>query len=60
MRVLNKYRLELHWEKVNFLADDEVEFIGAYFCGPVLKNAEKIQAALQQGPTKEYDQVVPL
>lgn len=38
-----RYRLELHWEKVKYKQDDICELIGAYFSGPVLSNAEKIQ-----------------
>lgn len=41
MKVLPKYRLELHWEDVEY--QDEVAVLkGAYFCGPVLKHAAQI------------------
>ena len=42
MRVINKYRLELHWNKVGY--DEEMALLkGAYFTGPVLKEAAQIQ-----------------
>lgn len=42
MRILNKYRLELHWDKVEY-PDEELAILkGAYFSGPVLKDAAKI------------------
>jgi len=37
-----KYRLELHWEKAIFNKDNVCDLKGAYFSGPVLHNAEKI------------------
>jgi len=37
-----RYRLELHWEKVKYIRDDICELIGALFSGPALLNAEKI------------------
>ncbi|MCK5016493.1 MAG: hypothetical protein KAS32_05405 [Candidatus Peribacteraceae bacterium] len=45
MRVSDFYRLELHWESVDKNKDDSCNLIGAYFSGPVLKHAEKIQPA---------------
>lgn len=42
MKVLNKYRLELHWDRVDYKEDVAVLF-GAYFCGPVLKDTAKLQ-----------------
>jgi len=37
-----RYKLELHWEKVKYEQDGMCKLIGAYFSGPVLSNAEKI------------------
>ena len=42
MRILNKYRLELHWDRVEYLDDQTSKLEGAYFSGPVLKQAAKI------------------
>lgn len=42
MRVFNKYRLELHWDSVEYSDDQTAVLKGAYFAGPVLKNAAKI------------------
>ena len=42
MRVLNKYRLELHWDTAEYPEDDIAVFKGAYFSGPVLTDAAKI------------------
>lgn len=36
-----KYKLQLHWEKVKY-EQGVCKLIGAYFCGPALLNAEKI------------------
>lgn len=42
MKVLSKYRLELHWDEVIYKED--VAFLkGAYFTGPVLKDAAKLE-----------------
>ncbi len=38
----NKYRLELHWEKVLFEITGRAKLIKAYFCGPALSIADKI------------------
>ena len=43
MAVLDKYRLELHWESVSYNRDDVAVLKGAYFSGPVLKDAEELQ-----------------
>lgn len=43
MRVLTKYRLELHWDTVEYPTDDVAVLKGAYFTGPVLKEAAQIQ-----------------
>lgn len=42
MRVLNKYRLELHWDSVEYNRDDVAVLKGAYFEGPVLKEAAQL------------------
>lgn len=43
MQVLPKYRLELRWESVSCSKGDVAILKGAYFSGPVLKDAEKLQ-----------------
>lgn len=40
-----KYRLELHWESLEYLNDSTVKLIGAKFSGPVLKNALKLESS---------------
>lgn len=42
MDVLTKYRLELHWSSVEYNEDDLVVLKGAYFTGPVLSDAAKL------------------
>ncbi len=42
MKVLSKYRLELHWESVAYPEEDVAVLTGAYFCGPVLDDSAKI------------------
>jgi len=42
MRVLNKYRLELRWDRVEYNRDDVAVLKGAYFEGPVLKEAAQL------------------
>ena len=42
MKVLSKYRLELHWDSVSYNRDDVAVLSGAYFTGPVLKDAEQL------------------
>ena len=42
MRVSNKYRLELHWDKVGYDKEEALPQ-GAYFSGPVIKEAARIQ-----------------
>lgn len=39
-----KYRLELHWDEIIYCNDKEAVLKGAYFCGPALKDAAKIEA----------------
>ena len=43
LRILDKYRLELHWNSVTYNREDVAIFEGAYFCGPVFKDAEKLR-----------------
>jgi hypothetical protein len=40
----NKYSLELHWEKAVFNIDGICELVNAYFTGPVLSLAAKINS----------------
>lgn len=42
MKVITKYRLELHWDSVDY-ADEVALLKGAYFTGPVLREAAQIQ-----------------
>lgn len=42
MRILNKYRLELHWDSVEYNRDDVAVLKNAYFEGPVLKEAAQL------------------
>jgi len=37
-----KYRLELHWKYTKYEVDGVCNFLGAYFSGPALSFAEKI------------------
>lgn len=39
-----KYRLELHWERLDYQSDSSALLEKAYFCGPVLKDAVKLEA----------------
>lgn len=43
MRVINKYRLELRWDSVEYNRDNVATLAGAYFTGPVLKEAAQIR-----------------
>lgn len=43
MKVRTKYRLELHWESVEYAQDDVAVLKGAYFSGPVLKEATQLR-----------------
>ena len=42
MRVLDKYRLELHWDRVEHNRDDVAVLKSAYFEGPVLQDAAQL------------------
>ena len=39
-----KYRLELHWDSVEYHSDSVANLVGARFTGPVLRNALKLEA----------------
>lgn len=39
-----KYRLELHWDKISYSNENIVLLEGAYFSGPVLRDAVKLEA----------------
>jgi len=43
MRVMTKYRLELHWKSVEYNQDDVAVFKGAYFSGPVLQDSAQLR-----------------
>ncbi len=43
MRVLDKYRLELHWKSISYQTEDVAVLKGAYFSGPALEDAEPLQ-----------------
>jgi hypothetical protein len=38
------YRLEIHWEKTNYEREGLCKLSGAYFSGPALKLADKVNA----------------
>ena len=40
----NRYRLELRWDSVEYHNDSTARLVGCRFEGPVLKNAQRIQA----------------
>lgn len=39
-----KYKLELHWSGIEYLNGTIAKLVGAYFCGPVLKDAAQLEA----------------
>lgn len=43
MKVIDKYRLELHWAMVDYNRDDIAVLKGAYFNGSVLKEAAQLR-----------------
>ncbi len=43
MRVLSKYILELHWKSVIYNSDEVAVLKGAYFSGPVLQDAMRLE-----------------
>ena len=40
----DRFRLEIHWEKVNYNEDSLAEFVNCYLSGPVLKELEKLNS----------------
>lgn len=42
MKVLDKHRLELRWQRVWYKGEVAI-LDGAYFCGPVLKDTERLR-----------------
>ncbi len=42
MKILTKYRLELHWDSVEYNEESRVVLRDAYFTGPVLDDAAQI------------------
>lgn len=40
--LIDRYRLELHWESVSYNKDGECEIKGAFFKGPALSDAAKL------------------
>jgi len=61
MQVLNKYRLELHWDKVEYNRDDVAVLKGAYFEGPVLQEAAQLneEDSLVLDMTKQHMLFMP-
>lgn len=61
MKVLSKYRLELHWKSVEYSNDDTAVLKGAYFTGPVLKEAAKLneEDQLILDMTEQHQILVP-
>jgi len=60
MRVLDSYRLELHWESVDKNKDDSCNLTGAYFSGPVLAEAERINTkdSIRIDLTPQYSKIL--
>lgn len=42
MKVLSKYRLELHWDSIDYSQEGIASLKGSYFTGPVLKQAAQL------------------
>lgn len=40
--LVDRYKLELHWKKVTYNKEGICRFTGAYFSGPALADAEKL------------------
>lgn len=61
MKVLPKYHLELHWSDVEYQEEMAV-LKGAYFCGPVLKHAARInnEDHLMLDMTKQHAIFIPI
>jgi len=60
MLVATYYRLELHWSKAEKNSDDYCRLYGAYFSGPVLKHAQKIQGGdhIRLDLTPQYTKIL--
>ena len=58
--MLEKYRLELHWGGLDKKDVSRVELSGAYFCGPALKDAEKINDSdtIRMDFTHQFSRIV--
>ncbi len=61
MKIWEKYRLELHWKSVEYNRDDMAVFKGAYFEGPVLKEAAELveEDSLVLDMTDQHSLLVP-
>ncbi len=61
MRILNKYRLELHWDTVEYPEDEVAVLKEAYFTGLVLKEAAQIQGddQLMLDMTQQHQIFIP-
>ncbi len=61
MRILNKYRLELYWDKVEYNREDVAVLKGAYFEGPVLQEAAQLNEddSLVLDMTKQHMIFIP-
>ena len=61
MRIPNKYRLELHWDKIHYSEEEEAVLVGAYFSGPVFREAAQVQPndKLTLDMTDQYLVLVP-
>ena len=60
MKVMQRYRLELHWDKVAYREGAAI-LVGAYFSGPVLKEVQKLQPndRLTLDMTEQHKVVLP-
>ena len=61
MQILNKYRLEVHWDAIEYIKDDVARLKGAYFEGPVLQDAAKLNESdsLVLDMTKQHMIFIP-
>ena len=59
--VLERNRLELHWDKVQYPEEGVAVLYGAYLCGPVFKDAAQIQDndRLTLDLTKQHQMYIP-
>jgi len=60
-RISEKYRLELHWDKVIYEQDGIAKLSNCYFIGPVLKEVEEMNQidSMSLDFGKQYILVVP-